>query len=694
MLSFIQISISKIRANYLWALQIAAVIFLSISCVVSFKTNEFFNSPFWLLDNSGELKAEQIILTPKSKFPETFIAQSRGNRFLYRSQLLKTKVAVQNFIEENRVLLESKPFAFTNKINVKYRSAKNLLSSDALILTLNDSIESLPLKVEDISRDTLPFQFSVNLPPSVYKAKVELFSQVGSVAIDTKIDPGGRVWLNATAGLLDLNFFDYLSNLFSKNVFRGLGYTFSGFCLLLAVYFLEKLHISILLLVTSLIFMVFSGTDSMSGHDETAHLTMLYQSTIADNVSQADFYEDTYQYLEAHDFYFLHKINPVKNMCPHKVIGHCGINFRPLKLYKSIAQLPIWNIQLHKNTADRLSFIFRCLTLLIIIVYMGLNFLGENNFTAISLCFLLCGTFWGYLPSVSNDLPFYFCGFLGLSALLSILHSHKNKWLVAVPIIGLLISTIWLLKGIDRSWIFFLLYLPFLLILVFPNRNPTIKHYHERFIYELLLFIVYFLLIVTLSFGIASFPRLFTEDYIGINIWQKLAELTDKQILRILGIDDFINLSNYFTFLKLHLKSLFGTFVWGHSKLPAWIYSTLFTAWIYLSFLGWLWLRKSFRLNQQLYIFGVLAAALVGTIIAMLTISVPYLDKPLQYESFTKVRLAAPSIFFYMFLPAIGAFSLKKGDSNANIISFSFIIVLISLYTMYLPQFFFYDKFW
>ena len=127
------------------------------------QTGEYFNSPFWIQNNTQSLQSSSISIPQDDT--KLFIAQSRGHRHLENpTQLLQNQNEVIAFTSSSQQTLMSKPFAFPNEINVKYKGIVDLLPDDEVILILNKSWESRKLRIREASPDTLRFEFRVPLP--------------------------------------------------------------------------------------------------------------------------------------------------------------------------------------------------------------------------------------------------------------------------------------------------------------------------------------------------------------------------------------------------------------------------------------------------------------------------------------------------------------------------------------------------
>lgn len=650
-----------------------------IGLIRTHKLPEFMNTPFWILDNNQIISSPQQVITGNSD--KVFkLAQPHGIEYL-KGLHGRSK---QTFTTSQ----ENQKYIFPHHINLKYDQAKEVRSAT---LVLNDSIRSNLAHIDkDFTPDTIRFEFAKAIRAGTYKAKIEIFPPAASLKVETKLSNKSEFWLITTGGGTRLSYLDFLESIFHKSKIR-----FS--LILLALLFLLSLSIMIQkkyfyqLLLASLILSVLSITDPMSGYDETAHLDLMHQSfQKSDNtsLSKKDFLEEAFSYMMEHDFYFLHKLPPVPDHCPHKVVGYCSSSERVKAWYSFIANfLP----KVNSIAYFSLSHIIVSIILLLTYLLCSKYFLSISKQTLI-VPIILSGAFWSTLPSITNDTPIYIYGLIGLSIIIFNWLSNCTKFLKTLISFVWIIGSYHFIRELDRSWVICLLSVPLLMTSCFlgPFKSNRNQHSLARAGMEVLGF---FTVAILSSYMIIKYTT--HLDFRGIEIWKYLANNIDPALIRIHKSTHNLTLESAKFVLVEHIKSLFGSFVWGHSYYKNKVYWLLSLLFYWLSVEGWNHLKNRTSKTTQVLTATSLSLALTGALMTILLISLEKVtDLTYSIESFTKIRLIAPILSIYLFLPALGVFAISKHklkDIGLRVFLYSYTCIVC---IWYLPRFFFYDKFW
>ena len=103
-----------------------------------------------------------------------------------------------------------------------------------------------------------------------------------------------------------------------------------------------------------------------------------------------------------------------------------------------------------------------------------------------------------------------------------------------------------------------------------------------RYIVE---FCILKLSILLISFLAIRYSNNAILPFSGQNLWGMLANTFDKSIVGIFGAAEIVDFESSIRFLHSHFKSIFGTWVWGHSEISNTLYAILLVAWLYCHFL-------------------------------------------------------------------------------------------------------------
>jgi hypothetical protein len=273
---------------------------------------------------------------------------------------------------------------------------------------------------------------------------------------------------------------------------------------------------------------------------------MLHKAQGRSRPERQAFYESAAEHLMASNFYRLHVSEFVtRSKCPHRVLGGtCGRSPRPLWLYRWYALvLPETDdAATLANYGRSINTALLAATLLLIAAVAGLA-----AFCASVGGLVLAGFSWAQLASVTNDFPQTLFGLLlGVLLGLLVIPSDRRARLTLLAVAVLVFpATI----KIDRSWMSALLMAPVFACAWLGQRMPST-----------ILAVCLPWLAVAAAFG--------------------LAPLLPASILELLPKEIGPQLTSWPTGAELQaaaqagrvaLKSLFGSFLWGHAYFPKWL---------------------------------------------------------------------------------------------------------------------------
>ncbi|WP_234996175.1 hypothetical protein [Pseudobacteriovorax antillogorgiicola] len=601
------------------------------------------------------------------------------------SSIPRSDIERYNFRKNFEESFLEQEFRFPKTLNLKYFREDNVQFAT---LILDDRIYSKPTDRRQFFSDTIQFRFNKPILPGVYRASLLVQPNNSTIDIETKIDSEGTVWAVTTSGRYKVGYMDFLASLSKKSIERFLSAVLGIVFLAISIAFVRTKYFFILLTI-SLVISVLATTDSMSGHDETAHLDMMYRSFHVEGkapVQLGSFYNQSYDFMEQNDFYYLHKLHPVRNTCIHRIVGHCGISSQPMNWYQDIS---LFSNPL--TSPHQFVFYHQVITLLLLIICItsAYFFLENGYFQGFLVGLILCGGFWSAIPSITNDIPLFIGGFMSLIAF----STGSERWKkFCRPILSFVLVTIFILilKYYDRSWITIFLIIPFLTINEMANNNQSRSVGFGRAALELVSIVI---LSIFLAFLLVKFSDRFV--FFDRNIWDLISSNIDHKILSILDGPQILSLSFFGAILNGHIKSVFGTFVWGHSQFSEWMYIFCGIVVTFLSTQGWKSYRESTTVLKASFIGVAMVVSYTACILIITSISLPYVDhSKILLESYTKIRLVGPLIFLYFMFVVRGFGSLKTDTHEVFGLRLG-IFCYVALVNMYfLPKFFYYDKFW
>jgi hypothetical protein len=433
-------------------------------------------------------------------------------------------------------------------------------------------------------------------------------------------------------------------------------------------------------------------TKPLSGHDETAHIDMFYRAGQSVFEEKNDtkvspgytrtFHANVLRLANQSDFYYLHGVELVQGKCPHFFLRKsCGISEEPTSLYRKYWQLigsPDIRNWLPKDLL-KLGVFFNAMWVMLFLCAVG-AFFGLAVTQTVSLLMLLCGSFIGQFPSVTDDIPFYIGGWWIVALFLGSLTSvHSSKKLVAL--FATLIAYFYLLEA-NRIWIVAapgLVASAICCIFCFYKPAGEIKKSQAlrgALIYSLVIMIS----IPTINLLAGSSAPAY-RGFINNTLF---ADYVPN--ISLLSIPE-----NLFLFWR-HWCSYVGSFVWGHSYFDVAVYCIYTLFFILLSGVGLMYGPK--EKNKFYLVTFSLAGAFVGQVVVANSIAAPFYNSSVGYfESFTKIRLSAPGLAGLVFLPAIGIIKVLTIDKGIQLEILKFFawswVLFLLLY--YLPKFYLLD---
>ena len=427
-------------------------------------------------------------------------------------------------------------------------------------------------------------------------------------------------------------------------------------------------------------------TPLLSGHDETAHLTMfrmgalqaLEGSTPASPEQEASFNRQAEKTKFDFNFFRLHNVQPQTNgSCPHMAAtGSCGESEKPIWLYKQYAKgLAFTSPQ--NWSPEAILWFGRGASVFWLAFFTGaaLLFFGGEFIPFLLFAAVLCGAYLGQFASLTNDVPMYGLGFFLFVALSSTFRDPPTLKSALGLLFG--VVSVFVLKNSERSWISALptlclaigIYMAKILFLktqIFAGTNAFIKQRFVPATQEPATRLFVFLFPVGVAASGLVFCLALAHFAPSLKIafptyWNLLIQLSPDAAM----LEEFAkaDLKGFAHILFYHLRSVWGSFVWGHEYYPKWfnlaglatlIFSLVSAALICFNF--------AVKGNTKAYFKGCGAFAIAGMLfgihmVLIASIAWPYVYQPLIVsESFLKLRLIAPSsshLYFIFFLPFV-----------------------------------------
>ena len=412
-------------------------------------------------------------------------------------------------------------------------------------------------------------------------------------------------------------------------------------------------------------------TPPFAGYDETAHLTMLRQAAPGARTPDLAFYQEALSEMKRAYFFRLNPgVTPVTpGACPNLVAGQnlCGEAEGRKRLYGAL-WVPIAFLKGTSSwtTAQLLDLGKGFNILLTGAAFVALCFLGRTHpplAWALGACALLCAPFLSQLPSVTDDVPAYLLGFLllwglgrwadgrlgklslvALSAATALYACAGRSFIAALPMLG----TLWILS-------------------VFPQQGQIPPRRRA------------------VLYGAGG----------AIAGWM-LPTLLLVPLVRALGLSSGIGallgspppLASRLVIFALHERSIAGSYIWGHSKLPMALVPVFLLGLAALGLLGVLSRRNPLQTRSLVLLGGCLGVQWFLNE----QICAPFSGKTTAFiDTWAKIRVTAPGIaghFAFVLLGLMALFRAPRLRKEAGFLILSWALVLT---VIFLPMFFWGD---
>ncbi|RYZ91142.1 MAG: hypothetical protein EOP04_01555 [Proteobacteria bacterium] len=581
--------------------------------------------------------------------------------------------AILKNIPENKL---NKPNLKIQRLGFKLATYQQKLKCTSLQVQLDGGLKSKPLSCAQIHDNEISyFEFKQAINPGLYDAKI-LGDLKSPLAIYASPSEAGVNWVpvhyQKKNGHIATLLFDWsIEKPVSASLYLLL-FLVSSYILAVGKYTKSKL----ILLMITLGFSFLLIIPFFSGHDETAHLTMM-KKAFSSETEDVKFNNDSFHSMIENDFYRLHNARILDNgECPHKILfkDSCGISERPLALYQFygnlLKALNFPSIQNpHSFLALGRAFNWAWVTIVGLILIVAF---GESASVLLLFYMLFCGTFLSQVSSISNDPPMYLLGF---SIAVCLVHMIQKPKLTNLFVFILLTAYLIVARKIDRSAVAAVPGLLALLLLVpmqFKGLQPKSKFRPLNIL----------LLVVSLTLMLA----------VGLN-WKPISSALSLDLISWLNrlTDDAYLLNNINKFdmwaavnaVGINMESALGSFIWGHSPVPDIYIQLIFTVFVILTIFGISHGKKSKLINVAAVL--AIAVLMVGQSMVILSAQLSELnEQKVVFDSFLKVRLTAPGFAVFMIPASIGLLSIYKEEKWRPILirAFSFWVIVWQLYLL------------
>lgn len=536
------------------------------------------------------------------------------------------------------------------RLGFRFATYKNPLNCKTISIQIADNFVSEPLSCDQVKdNEAAFFTFADPVPPGIYSLKF-----IGEVNSPFSIYGFERdsheQWVPALSKKVDTQIAVLIWNWIQSNVLNGVLYLFLILAVIICYWKARATGPIFFLLIASLSFSFYLIMPLYSGHDETAHLTMMKRGV---SPSTDEIYFNMQARLSMIDsgFYRLHNARLlIPGECPHFILlsAPCGVSPRPQALYDFYGNiLDLLHIKVSGDPVSLLSLgrWINLSQLLALAILVGLYF-GKFGLLILLFYVLFVGTYLGQVVSISNDPPMYLLGFfvsIGMTHLL--VKSGMRNW--CSLFVGFFLF--YLGKFIDRSAVAILPSLGMMIfLLVLVKKNKTSQKTNAAL--GVCIFFVSFLAV--LSVGI---KWNFFDQILNLKIESLVNMITEDA--RLLANLSKFNLESAYHALMIYFNSLIGSFIWGHTYLPV-IYKLAMG--LLALVLGWYGIKavtrevSKFRSKLILVLLGILFAVQCLVILSAEMARID--DIPIVFESFLKPRLTAPGLGGLLVLPSLGLY--------------------------------------
>lgn len=558
--------------------------------------------------------------------------------------------------------------------------------------------------LEDNTKNT--FHFNDPIIPGIYSAKIEWQpgNEPNNVAIYAQKSKYSDHWLEGFSGRSTTNFVLVMIDWMNLHPILVLIYLV---CVIACIWGVIKIpsyqNLSIYILFLFSILGTLVITKFYAGHDETSHIDQVHKSFVSDKLERKDFHSQMRLSMIDHDFFRLHPAKIQKPQdCPHKVLAGCGYKSGPQKLYRFYA--PIietlnWNYL--RSSPETITWLIRGINGLGLLICLALVFAiwGKAKLESLLIVVILCGSYLSQVPSVSNDTPMYLVSFFGIASLAGIMEDqHKKKALLSLILCGLFY---FLTKDLDPSSLSLIPWLVFACFYFFMSLIKNTFFSHDQAPNQTFQFldkqsfryaaIVVGTIILSLTF-LRNLPEILKLFGLTLNDFYQYFPKQKRLLSNIFRYGLIESIQAFWA----HLKSLIGSFVWGHSYYQWWIYGLHLVFLLRMSYFGLNYLIGFIKGGRNSKI-GVcfITGLLLASYLTLVLITNSHGSNPTDVtrESFVKARFLAPGlvpvyILFYMGIHSM----LKEKKYRQKIITLTGIWTLTYL-IYFLPRFFLADTY-
>ena len=605
--------------------------------------------------------------------------------------------------------LEAYPQLFPRSIAISIANYDRLNRCN-LTLRLTPSQVSRPLDCQTLKNNGLGrFEFDVPIVPGVYQATIASDGDSNNAVAPFIFKTGaGEDWVLPFEWKGDTSAFTAFRLWGATHPWQIFLYVLCGLWLLaLPVFTINVLRsrpwVSLVVGVYTAVFLI---TAPLSGHDETAHLDMFrravlettYQSPKDVELGIKDHYVAMRDYMLHQYFFRFHNAIPqAEGACSHSLIGYCGESEHPLCLYRQYARV-IASTGIALSTPAALEWVGRSINYLLFFTLLsGVGLLYSRRISiAIMVTSVFSGAILAQIASVTNDVPMYLTGLWGLATLVSLLIEPRRvaSWIGLMIYMGLLL----VVRNIDRSWVAGIPAVAAVFLVPFRLRSHQEAQQDGAlgdrsaswmslaawlsFLSACVLTVIGIRFLATSTHSNAIFNQLISTGsaisgeverlrYVGMHPWAQAMQM----------------IYSYF-------RSIYGSYVWGHSYFHEAVYASLVLATAYMSYLGIKTLVETAR-PACTFLVAVGLGLLAGTqLVAILAIASPeFVPDVVHWQSFTKVRLIAPGISCLLVTPVLGIVRLLGHRRYAFVLLRMAVIWGLILCCFYWPKFFIVDAF-
>jgi hypothetical protein len=436
-----------------------------------------------------------------------------------------------------------------------------------------------------------------------------------------------------------------------------------------------------------------------SGHDETAHIDM-FQSVLVENVPglsspelRQEFFNNVHRDMIAGDFYRLHRVSPpVPNTCPHSLLASCGHSDSPRVLYR------LYALFLQKIVPPTLyqepwvlrtaALLFHCCMiagLMIFCFYIG----GSIWLKILTMQLMFYGALIAIFPAITNDVPIMI-----LSMLMTFVFQYI--WVEDVSLqkkcalFSLIVILFVMMFSIDPGMISILALLPLLPLVLSGGKNKSLSHpgpqasLKTHLVKKIMVGLCGLGGVVACVIGIRFF-LIYSNT-----LFDYLTHMIDNRFFYLKNIEKFGDLIKTLNMIFIYIKSVLGSYVWGHSYLHDEIYWAGFIFLGLLFFNGFSSLVLAYdKIWSKIGVGICLVLSLSGLVIAIMAAYLAGVDDiPIIRDSFLKSRFTTIGLSSVWIFIGIGLYQIQENFKLRMITHIFTACWGLMLLSYYFPRFF------